>query len=132
MKIKYENLTDEELDKLSAEKFDLPLKLEFVGSSYMYVENIGFLNPVIWCPCCYSNNQCERFLFPKLEAKGFRIVERRLCVNMLPFYEITIYSCQTELKRNIVAQKYCEYYEKKDTGINRTKTMTCLIALPSS
>ena len=115
-KTDYESMTDQELDRLSAERF-----CEIEGIFIHYGKEFNeLMHKSKWHPTHPDSNQCERWLFPKLHGSGLTISlylddlsKTKICYSVL-IEKYKIFSIQIE----------CYEFDK----INRTKVIACLMA----
>lgn len=128
--INYEKLTNEELDRMSAEKF---LKTKRIHKSPILENafNVGFIDNGVnkhildWSPTHKDSNQAERYLFPKLIAMSFHVnIEFRK-------YEVFWINFNKKITREVgIPNNFIDIEMNcmELDQINRTKTIACLYA----
>lgn len=118
---KFQDMKDEELDKLAAEMFpEYHLAENVDGALCLWDDDDCIVHR--WHPTHPDSNQCERWLFPKLKAKGCRI--DTFDSNTFTF-QIIIHLNMQELNSNTI----CKMSDTLDPDqINRTKVIACLEA----
>ena len=113
MTTNYSTLTNDELDRVSAERFGIDVTTNVVDGP-LFID--GDVLKFFWNPTHPDSNQCERYLFPPIEDCHIGIVTqfRESCFNICMVFDGEDAVVQTTTELDL---------------INRTKTISCLMAL---
>lgn len=120
----YNEMTNAELDRLSAEKFGIvkKFKAEIISDSYMWPsDNTPNQVPIFWNPTHPDSNQAERFLFKRLLEDVVVINTKYTEDQPLLIWIGTAIDIDDE------HEEICCHTNDPDK-INRTKTIACLEA----